>query len=174
MLVIRYNPFSSSRTGRTIGLTAMLLCVFSLASGCATHRHERGPAHTVPSIWPVQDSRARVSSKYGVRNHNEHARNHTGIDIAAPKKTPVVATADGSVRFAGRNKAYGRMVKIAHAGEVETWYAHLKSCKVKAGRKVRQGQLIGRVGKTGRATGPHLHYEVRVHGRSVDPRRYLP
>jgi murein DD-endopeptidase MepM/ murein hydrolase activator NlpD len=100
---------------------------------------------------------------------------HRGIDIAVPKGTPVIATADGEVVYAAYSKnGYGRLVRIAHGGGIETWYAHLKSLDVRQGARVKQGQQIGRVGRSGRTTGFHIHYEVHVNGEAVEPRRYLP
>ena len=140
--------------------------------GCATtprHATARATTHDTPSIWPLASGQGQITQWFGAQRGR-----HTGMDIAAPKGTPVIATANGVVHFAGRDKAYGGIVRIAHARSVETWYAHLQSIEVKKGRNVKQGQVIGKVGASGRATGPHLHYGVRVKGAPVDPRRYLP
>jgi murein DD-endopeptidase MepM/ murein hydrolase activator NlpD len=98
---------------------------------------------------------------------------HPGIDIRGPYGTPVVAGGDGEVVFAGRDPGYGGLVVVAHPGEIETLYAHLSALYVHAGQTVRRGQPVGAIGATGRATGPHLHYEVRVASVPVDPGRYL-
>ena len=100
-------------------------------------------------------------------------RNHKGVDLAQPMGTPVYATADGIVSMAERYSSYGNYVQIEHGGELQTRYAHLSGYAVSAGESVRKGQLIGFVGSTGRSTGPHLHYEVRVAGEAVDPRPYM-
>ena len=99
---------------------------------------------------------------------------HQGIDIVVPRGTPVRATADGVVKFSGRQRDYGNIIVLDHGGGMETAYAHLDARLVTADEKVRQGQTIGKVGKTGNATGVHLHYEVRVNGCCVDPAAYLP
>jgi len=94
--------------------------------------------------------------------------------MAAPKGSPVHATAAGVVRFSGRAGNYGRMIVIDHGGGYETAYAHLSRSRVNEGTGVRPGQVIGAVGDTGNATAPHLHYEVRRYGEAVDPIHYLP
>lgn len=98
-------------------------------------------------------------------------RKHLGIDYAAPKGTPVYATGDGRVSFKGWSTGYGNFLLLSHAGKYETAYGHLNTYAkgIKEGQKIRQGQLIGYVGMTGLATGPHLHYEFRVNGKHVDP-----
>lgn len=118
-------------------------------------------------ITPVEGT---VTSNYGQRGRNFHH----GIDIAAPRGTRVEAAKDGKVVFRGRKKKFGKLVVIDHGGGVKTYYAHLSSFKVRKGNRVKRGQLIGKVGKTGRATGHHLHFEMRVSGRSVDPRGAVP
>jgi murein DD-endopeptidase MepM/ murein hydrolase activator NlpD len=115
----------------------------------------------------------RLSSGYGVRYHPILKRRqiHLGIDWAAPRGTPVRAAGHGVVIAAERFGAYGHYVQIDHGGTIATAYAHLERYApgVRPGRAVRQGELIGRVGSTGRATGPHLHYEVLVAGQQIDP-----
>jgi len=159
---------------------AILLClVLTAASGCSTFGHnDRGRVAqcATPSIWPLPPGSGPITSKFGMRGgEGQRSRLHKGLDIAAPKGTPVFATADGIVGFAGwNNGGYGRLVTLFHYGGYETRYAHLKKCDVNKGQHVRQGQCIGRVGATGRATGPHLHYEVRANGQPQDPLLYLP
>jgi murein DD-endopeptidase MepM/ murein hydrolase activator NlpD len=122
-------------------------------------------------LMPVD--RGRLSSGYGVRYHPILKRRqlHRGIDWAAPRGTPVRAAGDGIVVAAGRFGAYGHYVRIDHGGEIATAYAHLEryALGLRPGLTVRQGEPIAGVGSTGRATGPHLHYEVLVAGRQVDP-----
>jgi murein DD-endopeptidase MepM/ murein hydrolase activator NlpD len=100
-------------------------------------------------------------------------RQHAGVDFAAPTGTPVVAAADGVVSSMRVEGGYGRIVRLRHAGGMETRYAHLVrfASGLTPGVRVRQGDVIGMVGRSGVATGPHLHYEVRVNGRAVDPAR---
>lgn len=116
--------------------------------------------------WP---SRGKLTSGFGRR----WRRHHTGIDLAAPIGTPIYAAKDGRVIFAGWYYGYGRTVIIDHGGGVTTLYGHASRILVRTGQAVRQGQLIARVGRTGYTTGPHLHFEVRIHGTPVDPLRYL-
>ncbi len=98
---------------------------------------------------------------------------HEGIDLAAPAGTPVRATGDGTVITAGKDGRYGKSVVIDYGGGFRTRYAHLKKIETKKGKRVRRGDLIGKVGKSGNASGAHLHYEVLKNGVPVDPRPYL-
>ena len=122
----------------------------------------------LPLAMPVKDS-FRYTSGFGRR----WGRAHEGIDMAAPVGTPIHATGDGVVTFAGRQGAYGNLIKIEHELGVETRYGHLSRIRVKVGQRVSQGDLIGAMGNTGRSTGPHLHYEVRMKGRAVDPMSFI-
>lgn len=126
-----------------------------------------------PSVWPV---RGWITSRFGYRNspYGDGARRlHTGLDIAAPQGTPVIAPADGHVVFAGYHSAYGNLVVIDHGYGMTTKYAHTSRILVQVGERVRRGDLIARVGNTGRSTGPHLHFEVLKEGVPVNPMRYL-
>ncbi|MGD9922959.1 MAG: peptidoglycan DD-metalloendopeptidase family protein [Pseudorhodoplanes sp.] len=98
---------------------------------------------------------------------------HTGLDMRGDTGDPVRATANGTVTTAGNNGGYGKMVEIEHRNGLSTRYAHLSSIDVKVGQSVKIGQIIGKIGSTGRSTGPHLHYETRVDGDAVDPQKYL-
>jgi len=124
--------------------------------------------HTTPSIWPTT---GYVSSPYGLRFGGSEF--HQGVDIAAEIGTPIVATADGVVTAAGWNGGYGNMVDVDHGGGIVTRYGHASAVAVTVGQQVRRGQTIAYVGSTGRSTGPHLHYEVRVNGQPVNPAGYL-
>lgn len=128
----------------------------------------------VPHRWPV--SGGYVSSTYGWRVSPVTGRwdFHRGIDIAAPQGTPIVATAPGVVVFAGRVAHYGETVIIRHGAELETLYGHCYGIDVSVGQRVVSGQIIATVGSTGRSTGPHVHYEVRLNGDPVSPWPYLP
>ena len=128
---------------------------------------------SVPSRMPLEH--ATLTSGYGMRNHpvlRKRAR-HNGIDLAAPTGTPIYATADGTVERANWFSSYGNYIQIGHGNSIETRYAHLSRIAVNDGQQVRKGDLIGFVGSTGRSTGPHLHYEVRIDGRPVDPRPFM-
>jgi murein DD-endopeptidase MepM/ murein hydrolase activator NlpD len=118
----------------------------------------------------------RVASNYGMRTDPIHGQKsmHPGIDMAAPTGTPVSAAAAGVVTHAGPAGTYGNLVTIRHANGLETRYAHLDSVGVKKGAQIEAGVEIGKVGSTGRSTGPHLHFEVREDGKLKDPAGYLP
>lgn len=128
---------------------------------------------SIPSRMPLDA--ATMTSTYGMRTHPVLGgrRNHNGVDLAQPTGTPVYATADGFVSRAEPFSSYGNYIQIEHGGELQTRYAHLSGYAVATGEQVVKGQLIGYVGSTGRSTGPHLHYEVRVAGEAVDPRPYM-
>jgi murein DD-endopeptidase MepM/ murein hydrolase activator NlpD len=98
---------------------------------------------------------------------------HNGRDISANIGTPVIATADGQVVWSGPQGAYGNVIMIDHGHSLTTLYAHLSELGAKVGESVKRGDLIGKVGNTGRSTGPHLHYEVRVGGVPQDPDRFI-
>lgn len=125
-----------------------------------------------PSLWPVEGP---IASSFGERQDpiNGEGAFHSGIDIDAPSGTPVRAAADGDVIKAGTGSGYGREIEINHGHDVVTLYGHLSVIAVVPGEHVTRGQVIGYVGQTGRATGPHLHYEVRVHDVPVNPYKYL-
>ncbi|HJQ83772.1 MAG TPA: M23 family metallopeptidase [Candidatus Binatia bacterium] len=129
-------------------------------------------SHGVPTLWPV---RGLVTSPFGTRLSpwGEGPEMHAGLDISAGYGNPVAAAGPGEVVFAGRDGGYGGLVVVDHGGRVHTLYGHLSALYVREGQKIRGGQTIGAVGASGRATGAHLHYEVRVNGAPVDPRRYL-
>ena len=118
---------------------------------------------------------ARLSSKYGSRRHPVlgYTKMHRGIDFAAPRGTPVFAAGDGIVEKAGWNGSYGRYIRIRHTGTYKTAYAHLSGInkKVKTGKRVSQGKIIGYVGSSGRSTGAHLHYEVLLNNQQINPMR---
>jgi murein DD-endopeptidase MepM/ murein hydrolase activator NlpD len=115
----------------------------------------------------------RISSRFGKRYHptQKKRKNHHGVDYAAPRGTPIKAAGDGKLTFVGRKGGYGKTVIIQHGGKYSTLYAHMSRIKpgMRRGKRVRQGQTIGYVGSTGRSTGPHLHYEFRIHGVHRNP-----
>lgn len=116
--------------------------------------------------WPVT---GRISSTYGMR----WGSMHHGVDVAVPTGTPVTAAAAGRVSFAGWNGGYGYLVSIDHGNRIETRYAHNSRIVVRVGQHVQRGDLIAYSGNTGRSTGPHVHFEIRQNGQSVDPMNYL-
>jgi murein DD-endopeptidase MepM/ murein hydrolase activator NlpD len=129
---------------------------------------------TVPVRKPVTGD-IDMSSPFGVRMDPflHRPAMHTGLDMRGEVGDPVHATASGRVSIAGREGGYGNMVEIEHGHGLATRYGHLSEIGVKVGQKVRIGEVIGRIGSTGRSTGPHLHYETRVDGDAVDPQKFL-
>lgn len=127
---------------------------------------------STPSIWPVKGWR---TSTFGYRRSPFTGRRemHKGLDVATRTGTPIIAPADGLVTFTGREGGFGNMVAIDHGYGIVTKYAHCSSIEVKIGQKVKRGDVIAKVGNTGRSTGPHLHYEVAVNGVAVNPTRYI-
>jgi len=125
-----------------------------------------------PTLWPVTGP---ITSSFGQREDpfNGEGAFHSGVDISALFGTPVRATADGMVVSAGMESGYGREILLDHGNGIQTLYGHLSGFAVTVGQQVNQGQVIGYVGMSGRATGPHLHYEVRIHNAPVNPHRYL-
>ncbi len=128
---------------------------------------------TIPSREPVEN--IDLSSNFGTRADpfNGNRRMHQGIDIRGPLGTPVYATADGVISRAGWASGYGNLVEINHGNGMETRYGHLSRLIAQPNERVRRGQLIGLMGSTGRSTGSHLHYEVRIAGNAVNPLPYL-
>ncbi|WP_230080001.1 M23 family metallopeptidase [Alteripontixanthobacter maritimus] len=131
------------------------------------------PAVSVPSRMPL--SNAALTSDYGMRTHPVlgKRKRHKGVDLAAPTGTPVYATADGIVERANWFSSYGLYVSLGHGANLQTRYAHMSRLAVSGGDRVKKGQIIGYVGSTGRSTGPHLHYEVRIAGKAVNPVPYM-
>jgi hypothetical protein len=128
-------------------------------------------AHT-PSLWPI---RGWMTSRYGVRSdpYTGEKSMHNGVDLAAAAGTKVLAPAEGTVIYAGDRGAYGKMIAVEHGMGMVTHYGHLSKIFVRVGDALERGQHIGAVGNTGRSTGPHLHYEVRVDGVPVNPEQYV-
>ncbi|EAU63471.1 cell wall-binding protein associated metalloendopeptidase [Stigmatella aurantiaca DW4/3-1] len=127
---------------------------------------------STPSVWPA---RGWVTSDFGQRldPYTAERVTHAGLDIAAPHGKEIHAPSDGTVVFAGLEGGYGNVIVIDHGYGIKTRYGHLAKMLVKAGDKVKRGSLIAAVGNTGRSTGPHLHYEVRVNGIPQNPRKFI-
>ena len=125
----------------------------------------------IPSAKPVPAAQARFTSAFGTRSDPFKATRamHAGIDLAGPVGTSIYATADGYVGRAGVVGGYGNFIELEHGKSIQTRYGHLSSILVRSGQRVKRGDLIGRMGSTGRSTGSHLHYEVRVDGAAVNP-----
>jgi len=146
----------------------------------------RGPTQTtfvplpeegskVPVLLPLPESKARITSPFGTRNHPvlNRQRMHNGIDFGSGMNAEVYSAADGRVKLAQYSNSFGNWIIIEHSNGYTSIYAHLNSFKVKKGDVVNKGDLIGLTGSTGRSTGPHLHYEVRLNGTPVNPEGYL-
>lgn len=134
---------------------------------------QRSILAATPSIWPVK---GWITSGFGKRASpltGEPGR-HYGVDIANEVGSPIRVTADGIVTYAGWETGYGRVVVVEHGYGYSTRYGHCSRIEVKVGQSVRRGDVMGYMGSTGRSTGSHCHYEVRIHGVPVDPEKYLP
>ena len=130
-------------------------------------------AIAIPSLKPVEN--LTLTSSFGVRSDPFRGTRamHAGLDIPGPVGTPIYATADGVVARSGRYGAYGNLIEVNHGKGIQTRYGHLSRILVGSNVRVKRGQLIGHMGSTGRSTGPHLHYEVRVDGRAINPMPFL-
>jgi murein DD-endopeptidase MepM/ murein hydrolase activator NlpD len=155
----------------------------SAVTGAATAGLDMGLTHqatladwvnatTAPTLWPVMGP---ITGSFGERisPFNGEGAFHSGVDISCHYGQPVLAPSDGVVNYADFFSGYGRMVQIDHGNGIETRYGHLSAFAVASGQSVRRGQVIGYVGLSGRSTGPHLHYEVRVHDVPVNPHKFL-
>ncbi|MCP4397951.1 MAG: M23 family metallopeptidase [bacterium] len=127
---------------------------------------------STPSVWPVK---GWVTSGFGTRKSPFTGKRtaHSGLDIATKSGTPIIAPANGIVSFAGTKGAFGKVMVIDHGNSYTTFYAHCKTLLKKVGDKVKRGDQIAKVGNTGRSTGSHLHYEVRVNGVTLNPNKYI-
>ncbi|APG63782.1 hypothetical protein LPB140_10150 [Sphingorhabdus lutea] len=128
---------------------------------------------SIPSSMPAVA--AEMSSGFGFRSDPFNGRGamHSGLDFRGAHGTPILAAADGVVSFAGGQSGYGNTVEITHANGLMTRYAHLSAINVKVGQKLLTGTQVGKMGSTGRSTGTHLHFEVRVNGQAINPRKFL-
>ena len=164
-----HSPRTVPRLPRLASAALSLVAAALLLTGCAHGRRGLPESAYLPNIWPPAANARTITSPFGARDGA-----HAGVDIAARKKSPVFATAYGRVTYTGRDRGgYGKHVIIDH-GRYETLYAHLSRIKAKPGKTVRRGQVIGRAGKTGNATAPHVHYEIRQNGKPIDPAPFLP
>jgi murein DD-endopeptidase MepM/ murein hydrolase activator NlpD len=139
----------------------------------ATYNAKEDSLRHMPAMHPVLEG--RVTSDFGMRVHPilKRYRHHPGVDFAAKMGTPIYAAADGIVRFAGYNGGYGKCVSLDHLYGFETKYGHMQQILVRQGQRVKRGDRIGLVGKTGLATAPHLHFEVHFKGQEVNPEQYF-
>ena len=166
------GPFVPAQEPKEAGAFERQLYRISVAR-IQFHRLTRA-LNNVPVRKPVEGE-IDLASNFGVRQDpfTGSPAMHTGVDIHAEVGEPVRATADGTVTAAGWSGGYGRVVDIDHGNDLLTRYGHLSAMEVRVGQTVKTGQMIGKVGSTGRSTGPHLHYETRVKGEAVDPQKFL-
>ena len=168
------TPVAAEEPDSTFGMLRHLLGAVEnrLASLKTTVERQQALARAVPTIWPMA---GWLSSGYGQRRDpfDGGPDFHPGLDIAADRGTPIHATADGTIDSAGYNGSYGNSVLVNHGFGIGTRFGHLSKLAVRAGQTVRRGEIIGYVGATGRATSPHLHYEILLNGRPFNPLRLL-
>ena len=178
-----YETSYDQITGNTVGTKLHYTGLNLSGNQLAFYRYEnsdagigwfdKNGASAARTLIRTPISGARLSSTFGKRKHpvSGYTAMHKGVDFAAPPGTPIIAAGSGVVREAGWRGSYGRYIRIRHNSTYDTAYAHMKSIArgVRAGSRVQQGQIIGYVGSTGRSTGPHLHYEILVNNRQVNP-----
>jgi len=128
---------------------------------------------SIPVLMPEYNG--SITSKYGYRKHplSQKSSFHCGLDIISGAHSPIYASANGKVTFAGRKRGYGNVIEITHSNNVKSIYAHLSSIKIKTGQKVARGVMIGKQGKSGFARGEHLHFEIRIKDKHVDPYDFI-
>ncbi len=162
------NEHMQHVSSRLSNLDTQLAAIDYLLQGTREEKNAR------PHAWPSEGG--WLSSHYGLRADpfTGESAVHRGVDIANRFGAPVLATSRGVVTFAGKMKDFGYMVDVEHGYGYKTRYGHLSSLAVKVGDEISDNQLIGRVGSSGRSTGPHLHYEVHRNGRSLNPSNFLP
>ncbi|MQY41622.1 peptidoglycan DD-metalloendopeptidase family protein [Epibacterium sp. SM1969] len=167
------EPLAMSTSGAP--LTADALRANDLLAKMSQLNLYRLAAERAPFAEPVRPGSSRFTSGFGYRRHpiTGGRRMHSGIDLAGPTGTDIYATADGVISFAGWQSGYGRIVTIKHDFGIETRYAHNSNIRVKVGQRVSRGDHIADMGNTGRSTGTHLHYEVRVNGKPINPMIYI-
>ena len=186
--VERYEEFDRMDNGQLLKQTTMKVDALtkrlyveskSLDELYAMARTKNERMASMPAIMPVAKNRCKVISGYGMRYHPilKYRRLHAGIDLTARPGTPIYATGDGVVRVAGRNPegyaGYGVVAVVDHGFGFITLYAHMQGVNVRVGQKVKRGEQIGTVGSSGMSSGSHLHYEVMVNGKHVDPVYYF-
>lgn len=155
----------------TLGGEEKRIYLFTRKNGDEDYYDENGQS-VRKALLRTPVNGARLSSGFGMRRHPVlgYGKMHKGVDFAAPTGTPIYAAGDGTVEYAARYGSFGNYVRIRHTNEYKTAYAHMHRIAAKKGARVKQGQVIGYVGTTGRSTGPHLHYEVHSNGKAVNPK----
>ena len=156
----------------TVGGATYRLFRFEMADGTVDYFDEKGASVRKELLKTPVDG-ARISSGFGMRRHPilGYSKMHRGIDFAVPAGTPIMAAGNATISFAGRKGGYGKYIQLRHNGRYSTAYAHMSAFAkgIKSGQRIKQGEVIGYVGSTGRSTGPHLHYEVMEGGDQINP-----
>ena len=167
--------YGLSKPSADLMMQEIQLRALSLQSMIHSMEAQRVRIEHTPSIWPTNDVRRRITSRYGRRKDpiSKRLRQHSGVDIRADYGSPIIGAADGTIIFSGYHQYLGHCVKIDHGYGLETWYGHMSKRLVKKGETITRGQVVGNVGSSGRSTGPHIHYEIHVNGKTVDPRTYI-
>lgn len=167
------QPISVSTSG-SLGVDEDVTRANAILSALDEINMYRIAVQRTPFAMPVRGG-VRQTSGFGTRRdpRTGRARMHNGVDWAGPQGTPIHATASGTVHFAGRQGGYGNLVILQHDFGIQTYYAHLHTIGVRQGQRVSRGERIGGMGTTGRSTGVHLHYEIRVNGRPINPMTYI-
>jgi len=158
---------------RTVAMTGAASLGLELGANLGATTHDLYRLTAAPTLWPVL---GRITASFGERAdpfNRDEGEFHTGVDIAAPAGSPIHATGDGIVHTAQAENGYGNAVVIDHGYGFQTLYGHMSSFIVTAGQHVDKGQVIGYVGVTGRTTGPHVHYEIRINNTPINPHKYL-
>jgi murein DD-endopeptidase MepM/ murein hydrolase activator NlpD len=176
--VVENNPISSGSGGPALPLDEMGLATLTakmnrLEEDMRAHEAILRLRGYTPTVWPVD---GKLEGGFGGRRNpfgGPGYEFHSGQDIEAPWGTPVVAGASGRVSFIGWQNGYGQLVIVDHGGGLTTRYGHLSHIDVELDQNVSRAQILGKVGSTGRSTGPHLHYEVRINDHAVNPLQYL-
>ncbi|HEV2194127.1 MAG TPA: M23 family metallopeptidase [Candidatus Acidoferrum sp.] len=183
--VLRYHPAAFDQSDnpvdtqdafdRTIEQYSFLkrnATVIAVSSGGLRLLSPLADSSYTPSIWPVM---GHITDSFGERldPFSGEGAFHTGVDVASDYGAPVHATADGVVTIAENHAGYGRLVVIDHGLGITTWYAHLSSFSAVVGSRIKRGEVVGYTGISGRSTGPHVHYEVRMNNAPVNPWRYM-
>jgi murein DD-endopeptidase MepM/ murein hydrolase activator NlpD len=168
-----YIPANSAETTADLKADQQFRTLFQTWKKLDTATTGGQGAIAIPSVQPV--TKLQFTSNFGIRSDpfRGSAAMHAGVDIPGPVGTPIYATADGIIAHAERLGGYGNMVEINHGKGIATRYGHLSKILVSDGTRVQRGQLIALMGSTGRSTGPHLHYEVRIDGHAVNPIPFL-
>jgi hypothetical protein len=162
---------ASTNVSTMVRRAQLLSASWNEASRTLTASHER--LRATPSIMPTDGRISSVFSHSRLHPILDVARPHKGVDVTASRGTPIISTAAGRVSFVGQQGSYGNMVEVDHGFGVRTRYAHASKLLVRRGQRVERGETIAEVGSTGLSVSPHVHYEVWVSGRAIDPRRYI-